>query len=120
MIRITVPIDPNLTSPNHRLHWGERARRNTRARELARLAWLAAGGPVAAGPVRVSVIIRRERALDPDNAVSCLKPLIDGIFREGVTPDDSARWIAHGAIVQERGKRWRGREEVEFVIEEEA
>ena len=75
---------------------------------------------MAAGPVRVSVIIRRARSLDPDGIWAGLKPAIDGIFREGVTPDDSARWIRLGEITQETHNRWLGREEVEFVIETEA
>lgn len=117
MIRITVHIDPNRTALNQRLHWRERHRRNKCAKETARLAWLAAGGPRVIGQVRVSVIVRRARALDPDNIIGALKPSFDGIFREGVTPDDSARWIQLGEVTQEIDRRWRGREEVEFLIE---
>jgi hypothetical protein len=67
-------------------------------------------------PVRVDVIIRRGRKLDRDNAVSSLKATIDGLFKGRVTPDDSEAFLDMRMPIQETGKQWHGREEVEFVV----
>jgi hypothetical protein len=59
---ITVPWDPARTADNalRRMHWAARGRLHATARETARLCWLQAGSPRAAGKVRVSLTIRRE------------------------------------------------------------
>lgn len=128
VIRIVVKCDPARTSPNQRLHWAERHRRNDAARAAARAGWMQAGCPVATGRVRVSFIVRRGRKLDADNALAGCKPIIDALFgmrrRPGrptnpglVTTDDSPRWLELGEVRQETGARWRHRAEVEVVIE---
>ncbi len=121
MIRITVSWDVNRTSLNQRLHWRERRRRNQRAKEAARLAWIAAGRPVQEVPADVTLIVRRARTLDADNCLSGAKPVCDMLFGraasgEGILPDDSPSWVRWVGIDQEPGKRYRGMEEVEFVI----
>lgn len=118
-IRIVVPWDPNRTSENRVASANRFARSHLMktAKELARMAWLAAGKPTSAVPVRVSVIVRRGRRMDDWNIPGACKPLIDGLFVRGVTPDDGPRWVHLGGVRQETGKRWAGREECEFIIE---
>lgn len=99
-------------------HWSQRARVVKMAREAARLAWLNAGSPTASGKVRLSVICRRARQMDTCNIVGGLKPLIDGVFVNGMTPDDTPKHLELGSVTQETNKRWKGAEEVEFVIEQ--
>lgn len=120
-IRILVHTDIGKLSPNLRIHWQERRRRAKVAAAAAVAAWLAAGSPVADGPVAVSLIIRRGRAMDADNAIASCKAVIDALFRRsrtgaGVTPDDGPRWVHLGDVRQETGGQWRGREEVEVVV----
>ena len=66
------------------------------------------------------------QALDDDGAVGSIKALRDGLFgaetRRGlarmglIIPDDSLRYARFEMPVQETGKRFAGREEVEFLI----
>jgi hypothetical protein len=116
-IRITVPFDPHRLSLNARLHWRARKRLNDAAKEAAVYGWMLAGQPKAEGPVRVSLIVRRGRRLDIDNAITGTKACRDALFKGRVTPDDSPRWVTLGECQQECGKVWRGREECVFVIE---
>lgn len=120
-LRIVVPWDAAKTSLNARLHWRERRRRNQAAKERARLAWILAGRPVLDVACDVTLIVRRGRCLDADNALSGAKSCCDALFNrrrtgEGVLPDDGPGWVRWVGIEQETGARWRGREEVEFVI----
>ena len=122
-IRIVVKVDPSRTSLNQRLHWRARKQRNDYAKEAARLAYAVAGRPTASGPVRVSVVVRRGRVIDRDNARSGLKAVFDSLFcakrnGEGITPDDGPQWVHEGPLTFECGAVWRGREEVELLIEE--
>lgn len=129
-IRITVPGDNAMLSPNRRssLNRYERARLVKMVKLRAIAAWFAAGRPVCPGPfpARVAVTIRRGRVLDDDGAVGSIKALRDGLFgaiaRKGmarpglITPDDSLRYVRFEMPVQETGKNWIGREEVEFIV----
>jgi hypothetical protein len=56
--------------------------------------------------------------MDRDNIRTGLKPLQDGLFKSGITPDDSDRFLAEGEITQETGKRWRAAPEVIVTVEE--
>lgn len=114
---ITVPFDCARTSLNQRLHWRERANRNRAAKEAARLAWHTAGCPRAPGKVQVGITVRRGRGLDPDNALSGCKPVIDSLFKQAITPDDSRRWVSFRPVEQEIGKRWREAPEIVFEVE---
>lgn len=115
-ISITVPIDVGRTSPNARLHHYERGRRNRAAKDAARLVWIGAGRPTLDCPVIVDVVIRRARALDGDNALAACKPVVDGIFNDGLTPADSPKWVTFGTVTQEVGCQHKGRESVEFLV----
>jgi len=120
-IRIVIPFDPNRTSEN-RVKSANRFSRSDlhgTAREVARAAWLAAGKPVATGPVRLSIHCRRGRSMDLGNIVGGCKPLIDGVFVDALTPDDGPKWLQRlGGVTQETGACWKGREEVVFTVEE--
>lgn len=127
--RIVVEMDPSRTSLNQRLHWRERARRNAVVKLAAMCAWAHAGRPEASRRVRVSIVCRRGRALDADNVITGCKPALDALFavrrRKGLpvepglmTPDDGPEWVELGEVWQETGARWRGRPEVEFIVEE--
>lgn len=117
-IRIIVTVDPHVNSPNQRRHFHATAKIKATMREAARWAWIGAGKPRATGPVRVTVTVRRGRAIDLDNALAACKPLIDGLFNDAITPDDSMAWIKGYTIRQEVGKRYAGgAAEVEFIAE---
>lgn len=118
---VTVPFDPHRLSLNQRLHWRSRKSRNDVAKRAARYAYLDAGAPSFEEPVRVEIIVRRGREIDADNALSGCKPLIDALFcrrknGEGIIPDDSPRWLELTIPKQEPGARWKGREEVVFLV----
>jgi hypothetical protein len=114
---ITVPVDVGLTSPNLRRYWLIEARAKKAARTTAAWAWIAAGRPRAHGQVLVSVVVRRARAMDEGNVWAALKPVIDGLFVNALTPDDSPRWVKLGTLTQEISLRYRGREECVFRVE---
>lgn len=122
-IRIVVPFDPSRLSLNQRLHWRERKRRNDQAKLVARLAWNQAGQPKLDRRARVSIIVRRGRTIDADNALSGCKPVIDSLFcgrrwpSGAILPDDGPEWLELTIPRQEPGKAYRDRPEVEFVIE---
>jgi hypothetical protein len=118
VIVLTVYYDPAKLTLNQRLHWRERHRRNVVAKECAVAAWTQAGCPAAVGPRIVHVTSRRARALDADNLVAALKPIIDALFKGRITPDDSPEWVQLGTVTQETAARYRGHEELELRIEE--
>lgn len=120
VIRLVVPFNLQRCSPNRRLHHMAKARETRAAREAARCAWVAAGSPRLEGKVRVSVIVRRARPLDQANIWAACKGALDGIFVEGVTPDDGPEFVELGRVQQEVGKAWKGAEQVVFVIERAA
>ena len=120
VVRIVVPWDVSKTAENKTRrggHWSQRARIMRQAREAAYFAWLQAVKPVAPGKVRVSVTTRRARVMDVCNIVGGLKPVLDGIFVKAMTPDDGPKWLELGAVTQVSAKQWKGREEVELLIE---
>lgn len=102
MIRIEVPWDPARTSRNtlDGRHWAKKLKAYQAAQQTARWAWIAAGSPRAPGAVRVSLTSHRPRKMDPDGLLAACKPLFDGLFKQAVTPDDSARWIELGEVKQ--------------------
>ncbi len=123
IVVIRVPFDVQRVSPNQRLHRHERARRVRAARAAALIAWRQAGFPRMAGPAVVSVVIRRGRPLDHDNAVACLKPLLDQLLcarangGEGILEDDRPAVMTLGEVRQETGGKWRHLPEVEVQVE---
>ncbi len=119
-IRIVIPWDVCRTAENRTRrggHWAQRAKLMKAARKLAADCWQAAGSPVSAVKVRVSVISRRGRVMDTCNVVGGLKPLLDGVFVKAMTPDDGPKWLELGGVTQITGKQWRDAPEVEFIIE---
>jgi hypothetical protein len=123
LIRIVVPLDPNIGSKNRgaRMHPAKRTRIKNEALETARMAWKAAGKPRAkAFPVTVFATVRRGRTMDTQNIVhsTTWAAMIDGIFRDGVTPDDSPAYVVWAEIVQQAGKGWARRPDVELDIYE--
>lgn len=120
-IEIVVPFDPQRLSPNLRLHYLERARRNKRAREAARLGWLQAGRPRMQEPALVTVIVRRPRRIDPDNALAACKSALDELLSPrnngcGVLPDDSSQWVRYSPVEFETGPRFKGKAQIVVLL----
>jgi hypothetical protein len=117
--RITVPIDINDTNPNRiaGASFYTRTIRKRNAWTAARMAWIAAGKPVATGRVITHLIVRRGRALDESNIWSAAKHLIDGLFVGAITPDDSPKHVRLGLIEQEISPDWKAKPEVIFIVE---
>lgn len=119
-IRITVigdnaPLSPNALRSTHHF---KRAELVQQARHRASIAWILAGKIAIAGPfpVRVQAVIRRTRVMDDDNALGSLKAIRDELFNGKIIPKDSTKYLRFEMPTQETGKRWAGREEVEFTI----
>jgi hypothetical protein len=116
-VTITVKIDTNPLSPNrmNSKHWTVQRRLKKAAADVAWKAWLEVGRPVMNCPVDVHITIRRRRVMDPDNALSSLKAILDVLFKKRIVPDDSAEWVRYLPIKQQTGKAMTP--EVEFRIE---
>ena len=119
MIEIVVHYDINRTSQNQRRHWREWMGVTARAKQIARAAWVQAGKPIAHGPVILDIIVRRARRMDYFNIHGACKPLIDGIFNDGVTRHDGPTCLKPGRVIQEQHKDYKGREQVVFRCFEE-
>lgn len=125
VIALTVPYDLGRLAPNLRLHPQERKRRERTAAAAARLAYFQAGAPQMDGKVRVTLILRRGRVIDPDGAFAAARSIINALFCRSrqenagmaITPDDSARFLEFGPLAQETGQRWKRREEVLVLVE---
>lgn len=116
--RLVIPLDINEMNPNRRGKLREWIRTKKRHKDTARLAWIAAGKPMSESLVAVSVIVRRGRLLDEDNARAGLKAIFDGLFKRGITPDDSPKWVTLGELTQQVGGEWRYAPEVEIIVKE--
>lgn len=115
---LTIPLDPQKASPNQRDHWGKASKIKKYFRWLARRVWEEAGCPVSWEPVKVQLIVRRARVIDPDGALSGCKALIDGLFNDAITPADSAQWVSYYPVKLETGKQWKARPEVVVIVEQ--
>lgn len=113
-----IPWDAGTLAPNRVTHRMQRYRLAMHARRAAAFVWIQRGRPRAQSRVRVDITIRRTRALDEDNAIASLKPLLDGLFNVALTPDDSPKWVSLGAILQHIDPQWKYREEVQFDVTE--
>lgn len=120
-IRVRVFWDPCRASQNARLHWRARANLNRQARAAAVIGWRMAGSPTMDVPAKVTLIVRRGRRVDSENALSGCKSVTDlltdrkrSVF--GVLMDDSPDWLEWESIQQEVGKQWATRPEVEYVF----
>ncbi len=94
-MRVEIPmLPPHVLSPNARSHWAEKALATKRFRQTAfyvahqeRQKWLQGHEKAE---LSITFIIRDRRGYkDPDNALACLKPAIDGCVDAGIIPDDS-------------------------------
>lgn len=117
LCRIIIPVDVNEANPNRIKKLRDRMRIKRLHQDAARWCWVKAGKPMSDGKVKVSVIIRRARKLDPDNAIASLKHVIDGLFKDAVTKDDSDKFIELGLVSQETDAKYKNSPEVEFVVE---
>lgn len=116
LCRLIIPVDANTQNPNRRGKLRTWIRNKVAHQQAARAVWLKAGKPKAPGPVVVSVIIRRCRVLDEDNAWASCKALFDALFKRAITPDDSPQWVRLGTMNQETGGKWYSRPEVEIIV----
>ena len=117
--RLVIPVDINLANPNRigSLHWSKQRKIKSDLALVARSVWTKAGRPRANGQVSISVIIRRARRLDEDNAWSSLKSCIDAIFNDGITPNDSPKWVTlNHPLHQDISPSYKGKESVEFLV----
>jgi hypothetical protein len=121
LCRIIVPWDVARTAPNaRRSHWDRRIGNSEahRAREWAHIAWKQAGCPRARGRVRVILVARRRRAMDWDNIVAGAKPVLDGLFKDAITPDDSPACIESISVAQDTRRIHHRSESLEVVVYE--
>lgn len=121
-----IPGDVLALSPNRRLHPFVRRdlQRDWKAR--AWFAWVGAGSRRFDVPVRITLILRRGRSVDPDGALSSCKSLIDGLCfnrwhvergRGAMVPGDSAEWVEYAPVRFETGGLYKGRESVVLRVE---
>lgn len=101
-VEIIIQWDVGQLSPNRRMCWQERMRLTRDARAAAFRGWCIAGSPRIEQPVVVEITLRRNRLLDPDNALACCKAIIDELFVGKITPYDAARWLRFGEVCQEQ------------------
>lgn len=92
-------------------------RRKEKAKEAALWAWHDAGRPRARCPVKVTLIVRRQRVMDDDNVYRGLKHVRDALFNGAITKSDSPKFFGYAGIRFETGKHWKGHEEVVFIVE---
>ena len=97
--------DPML-SPNKRLHWREKQKHASLAKEEAMLRAIKSGRPMSPyekAHITITVVSKDKRKRDVDNLFSAMKSYIDGIGRAGVIKDDSADRVSY-TIKYENGK----------------
>lgn len=127
-LEFVVHHDAGQTTQNRfrTLHWRAQHRETLKARLAGFRAWVDGGCPRLEERVRVSVVVRRARALDPGNLSGAVKGVLDGVLvgvKRGevkltaLLPDDSARWVESVTCSQETGREWKGREQVIVVVE---
>lgn len=110
---IIVPVDIDRFSQNQRGRtWQVKAAMTKQGRKIGAIAWMIARRPQIGEDARINVVVRRGRRIDVTNAIGALKPIIDGIFRDGLNIDDSR--VTIGEVAFETGRHWKGREEVEL------
>lgn len=122
LCRILVPWDVQRTNPNRvvsKMHHYDRNRLNRQAKEWAGLAWREAGEPRARGPVRLHIHSRRAKPIDIANIAAGAGPIINGLFKGQITPDDGPPWILSLTVTQETGTQFKGSESLEVIVYEE-
>lgn len=121
---ICVPWDVHRTSPNQRLCYHARRRRNQEAMAAARLAYRRIGSPELQGPITLHYLVRRARALDDDNVVGGAKPIRDALCcrrknGHGLTEDDTHAFVRLGGVSHETSRRYKNREELWVLVSTE-
>jgi hypothetical protein len=91
--RLVVHFDVSKTSQNARCHFWKIAKWNKSAKLAAAEAWLRGGMPRFDFPVDVRLINCRTRTMDELNFGAACKGVVDGLFKDRVTPDDSPEWV---------------------------
>ncbi len=110
-LSIVVPNHP--LGPNDRCHYMQRYRANEAIKRdagwQARAQWR--GAPLERAHVRITLVYDRNRFRDYDNAVACIKPVLDSLIGICIV-DDSPEHIGVPEVRQERGDRRECRVEV--------
>lgn len=81
---------------NDRLHWAEKARRESTWRQAAKLHTMANVSPPRAQPrsiIEVTFCFRQKRRRDAHNLVATVKPIIDGLVDAKLWPDDTGAYV---------------------------
>ena len=111
-------------SPNERLHWAAKAKRNAEWRQLVYIAAFEASIPrLEKARVSVTFFTSRGALSDFDNLVAKSKPICDGLtgwsgghstLLSGVLVDDSAVHCERGPVTEVRE---RGAKRIEILVE---
>jgi hypothetical protein len=101
MVRIEIPmLPPAELNPNARVHWTERA---TATKELRKAAWAVAYNEnpiheVLFEKAKISVTFvcpGNQVPPDPDNAMTMLKPALDGLVDAKILRDDTRHHVSY-------------------------
>ena len=108
-VRIRLPRGLGV-SPNERVHWGERSRRNGDVRQAACIASLLIRDhpqtPLDHVTIQFEVVWPKgARRRDSDNLLAALKPIVDGIVDGKVIVSDAPDHCTLETPVQSRDKR---------------
>lgn len=101
-------------SPNERVHWAVKAKRNANVRDITRInagMWLRTFNAVGTWMgrslrcrVEIRVVLGKgRRTRDADNLIAALKPCLDGLKDAGIIRDDTPEWIESTVPSQTRG-----------------
>lgn len=96
-----------MSESNMREHWAVKSRRKKTQRQAVRCAWLVAGRPKIAGPIRlrlVRVTTKRRFIRDYDNLVGSFKAVIDEVADIAGIDDKDIIWPSD-AYTQETGEK---------------
>ena len=106
--KVELPLPPIECSPNHRSHWGARARAVREYREACGyLTVKQLGRRRAKGQVTIDLDFylarpklpdRLCRPRDEDNAVACVKAAVDSLRDSGLLTNDSKKFVRVGNV----------------------
>lgn len=99
--RLVVHFDVAKTSQNARKNFMAIHRANKKAKLAAGEAWMVYGMPRFDFPVDILLINCRTRTMDEFNFGGACKGIIDGLFKDRITPDDSPEWV-HFLPIEQR------------------
>ena len=124
-LEFIAPLPPGDCSPNAHVHWRRKHKAAKPYREEAAILFRALGKGWNPGKVRLSFVFfcgptidKRYRPLDCENALSSVKPLIDGFVDGGMCPSDSYKWLSIGSIEIRRTKRdCEGKAHIQITVE---